>query len=100
MPRYTEFTQPYFLFRGLLQERLNWYVKPYFAIPLTSMIFALMHVSQGSVQIVSIDLISVFLDSLVFGIIYYQTRNVWVSWLAHFAANLLAYFYIANGLFF
>ncbi|WP_411835303.1 CPBP family glutamic-type intramembrane protease [Paenibacillus barengoltzii] len=40
------------------------------------------------------------LDSLVFGIIYYQTRNVWVSWLAHFAANLLAYFYIANGLFF
>ncbi|MEC2345418.1 hypothetical protein P9H28_15150 [Paenibacillus barengoltzii] len=47
----------------MLQERLSWYVKPYFAIPLTSMIFALMHVSQGSVQIVSIDLISVFLDS-------------------------------------
>ncbi|GFN31381.1 CPBP family intramembrane glutamic endopeptidase [Paenibacillus xylaniclasticus] len=85
-------------FRGLLQERLSWYAKPYIAIPLTSVIFALMHLSHGSVQIVSLDLASVFVDSLVFGVIYYKTRNIWVSWLAHFAANLVAYFYIVNGL--
>jgi|HigsolmetaGSP11D_1036233.scaffolds.fasta_scaffold01293_5 membrane protease YdiL (CAAX protease family) len=85
-------------FRGVLQERLSWYLKPYVAIPLTSAIFALVHVSRGSALIVGLDLASVFLDSLVFGIIYHQTRNVWVSWVAHFTANVLAYFYIVSWL--
>jgi membrane protease YdiL (CAAX protease family) len=83
-------------FRGVLQERLSWYLKPYLAIPLTSLLFALMHLSQGDALIVGLDLASVFLDSLVFGIIYHRTKNVWVSGVAHLAANLAAYFYIAN----
>jgi len=83
-------------FRGVLQERFSWYLKPYFAIPLTSAVFALMHLSQGSALIVGLDLASVFVDSLVFGLIYHRTKNVWVSWVAHFAANIVAYFYITN----
>jgi membrane protease YdiL (CAAX protease family) len=83
-------------FRGVLQERLGWYLRPYFAIPLASLLFALMHLSEGDALIVGLDLTSVFVDSLVFGIIYHQTKNVWVSGLAHLAANLVAYFYIVN----
>jgi len=81
-------------FRGLIQDRFSWYMKPYVSIPLTSIIFALMHLSNGNALIVSIDMTSVFLDSIVFGIIYYRTQNIWMSWIAHAAANLVAFLYL------
>jgi len=81
-------------FRGLIQARFSWYLKPYVSIPLTSIIFALMHLSDGNALIVTMDMASVFLDSIVFGIIYYRTQNIWMSWIAHAAANIVAFLYL------
>lgn len=78
------------VFRGLIQERFQWYINPIVAILITSFIFALLHVSQGSPLIVAIDLTTVFIDSILFGFIYYKTRNVYASWVAHALGNIIA----------
>lgn len=84
------------VFRGLFQERFSWYMKRYIAIPLTSTIFALMHFSDGDALIVGLDMTTIFLDSVIFGIIYYRTKNIMVCWFAHAAANIIAFLYITN----
>ncbi|WP_274365643.1 CPBP family intramembrane glutamic endopeptidase [Paenibacillus thermotolerans] len=83
-------------FRGLFQERFAWYMRPAAAIVVTSLLFALIHLSEGGPLVVGADLTTVFLDSVVFGIIYYRTRNIFAGWIAHFAANVVAL--IAIGL--
>lgn len=79
------------VFRGLFQKRLSWVIKPVYAILLTSIIFALMHLSSGEPSIVLIDLTTVFIDSLIYGIIFHKTNNVYVSWIGHTTANLVAF---------
>lgn len=77
-------------FRGLVQGRLNWLIKPVYSILLSSIIFTLMHISNGNFIVVLIDLITVFIDSMIFGIIFYKTKNIYISWIAHAAANIVA----------
>lgn len=77
-------------FRGLVQARLNWLIKPVYSILLSSIIFTLMHISIGNFIVVLIDLITVFIDSIVFGIIFHKTKNIYISWIAHASANIVA----------
>jgi membrane protease YdiL (CAAX protease family) len=83
------------IFRGLVQGRLEWVMKPHYAIMLTSGIFALMHLSPGGPGIVALDLASIFLDSVIFGIIFAKTRSIYVSAIAHALANIAAAFLIS-----
>ncbi len=57
---------------------------------LTSFLFALGHFNFGDPIIVFYDLLFVFIDSLIYGIIFKKTDNAWCSFLAHFLANLLS----------
>ncbi|EOO12393.1 MULTISPECIES: CPBP family intramembrane glutamic endopeptidase [Bacillus] len=77
-------------FRGLVQGRLNWLIKPVYSILLSSIIFTLMHISIGNFIVVLIDLITVFIDSMIFGVIFYKTKNIYISWIAHASANIVA----------
>ena len=52
------------VFRGLVQKRLSWIIKPSYAILLSSIIFALVHISSGAPIVVFIDLATVFIDSV------------------------------------
>jgi hypothetical protein len=45
-----------------------------------------MHFSIGPALIVIFDLLSVFIDSTFFGIIFQRSHNVFVAWIAHFLA--------------
>jgi uncharacterized protein len=83
-------------FRGLAQGRLQWVMKPHYAIVLTSVIFALMHLSPGEPVIVVIDLTSIFIDSVIYGIIFYKTRSIYASWIAHALANIVATYMITH----
>ena len=40
-------------------------------------------------MIVFIDLASVFVDSMIYGVIFLRSRNVFVSWIAHFLADIV-----------
>jgi membrane protease YdiL (CAAX protease family) len=76
-------------FRGLFQERLGWFMPTWVAIGVTSLLFALMHLSYGPADVVFWDLFSVFVDSLFFGIIYAKTKNILVSYIAHLLADVI-----------
>lgn len=56
---------------------------------ITSALFALGHFNFGTPLIVFFDLLFVFIDSIIYGIIFKNTDNAWCSFLAHFLANLL-----------
>lgn len=60
------------------------------SIILTSLLFALGHFSSGSFKIVAYDLLFVFIDSTLFGLVFKETNNAWCSWIPHFLADVLA----------
>jgi membrane protease YdiL (CAAX protease family) len=84
------------VFRGLVQERLQWVMKPRYAILLSSAAFSLMHIAPGKTSIVALDLTTIFIDSVIFGVLFYKTRNVYVSWIAHALGNIVSAFIIAS----
>jgi membrane protease YdiL (CAAX protease family) len=75
------------VFRAFLQGRLSLFINSQLAIVLSSIVFAAVHFTAGVVVVVVMDLISVFVDSLLFGIIFKRSNNVFVSTIAHFLGN-------------
>lgn len=72
-------------FRGVIQNLFTrWWGRPFIAILATSLFFSLVH---GSVFL----FISRAVLGIALGLIFYYTRNVWVSFLAHFINNGLAF---------
>jgi len=68
-------------FRGVLQNFLTkWLRKPYVAITLSSIIFSLVHASIWL-------FLSRFVLGFALGLMFYQTRNIWLNILAHFFNN-------------
>jgi len=77
------------IYRGLLQQRLAWYINGFIAVVIASFIFGLQHFTPGPPAIVAVDLAGVFVDGMVYGWIFSRCRNVFVSWSAHTAADLV-----------
>ena len=78
------------VFRAFLQGKLSQFIKPWLAILLSSIVFAALHFTPGVIAIVIMDLLSVFVDSILFGIIYDRSKNVLASTVAHFLGNSFA----------
>jgi membrane protease YdiL (CAAX protease family) len=57
------------------------------AIVITSLIFALGHFSTGSPTVILYDLAWIFVDSVIYGLIFYKTKNVYLCWISYFLAN-------------
>ena len=75
------------VFRAFLQGRLSLFINPRLAIILSSIVFAAVHFTSGVMVVVIMDLLSVFVDSLLFGIIFERSKNVLASTVAHFLGN-------------
>ncbi len=78
------------VFRGLLQKQLQRLMaNPYFAVVTTALIFSLAHFQVQR-------FFAIFLLGMVLGLIFYWTKNLWVSIAGHFVFNgtqvLVAYF--------
>ena len=88
-------------FRAFLQGRLSLFINPRLAILLSSLVFAAVHFSAGGMVVVGLDLLSVFVDSILFGIIFWRSNNVYASTIAHFLGNsfgLIILIFISRGL--
>ncbi|MBX2931495.1 MAG: CPBP family intramembrane metalloprotease [Chitinophagaceae bacterium] len=72
------------LFRGAIQRLLqNWFKNVWAAIIITSIIFSLVHLSYyGFLARVGLG--------VILGLIFYYSRNIWLSILAHFLNNAIA----------
>lgn len=77
-------------FRGLFQERLSWFLKTPVVLFLSAAIFSIAHFSPGSIGIVFFDLVGVFINALIYCVIYHRTKNVFASWIAHFISDSFA----------
>ena len=77
-------------YRALFQERLSWYMRGPIAIGIVSVFFGIGHWAQGDPMIVAIDILLVIVDSIFYGIVFERSKNVYISWIAHFLANFLA----------
>jgi len=80
------------VFRAFLQGRLSLFINPRWAIILSSIVFAAVHFTAGVMVVVLMDLLSVFVDSLLFGIIFKRSNNVFASTIAHFLGNSFGMF--------
>jgi uncharacterized protein len=79
-------------FRAFFQTKICNITKPIWAIIITSLFFAIGHFSSGSISLVFYDLIFIFIDSVVYGIIYQKTKNVYTCTISHFLANFIGIF--------
>ncbi len=80
--------------RGFFQKQTTKIIKFIPSIILTSLLFALGHYSTGSFVIVTYDLLFVFIDSSLFGLVFKETDNAWCSWIPHFLADVISLFLI------
>ncbi|MFW9913551.1 MAG: CPBP family intramembrane glutamic endopeptidase [Candidatus Thorarchaeota archaeon] len=78
------------VYRGLIQERLGWFVGDRAAIIVASLVMAMVHLTFGEPLAMSADFLLVFLDSILYGLIYARSRNIAVAWIAHLAADYMS----------
>jgi membrane protease YdiL (CAAX protease family) len=76
-------------FRALFQERLSWRLGTPLAVILVALVFAAMHWAPGKAVIVFTDLAFIAIDGVLYGAIFARSKNVFVSWLAHFLADVV-----------
>lgn len=80
--------------RAFFQKRLAKYLPAFPAILVTSLFFAIAHISTGETGTVVFDVVFVFINSVIYGIVYHKTQNAWISTIAHVTANIFAVFTI------
>ncbi|MEE1055736.1 MAG: CPBP family intramembrane glutamic endopeptidase [Acutalibacteraceae bacterium] len=54
----------------------------------SSALFSICHFYQGSAIVVIYDLVFIFINAMIYGIIFKKTDNAFISTIAHFLANL------------
>ena len=76
-----------FVFRGILQYRLSWFVPGYLSNILTSLAFVMIHWVPGEMWIISTIMILRFIRSYLYGYVFSKTQNFIHSWTLHLIFN-------------
>ncbi|RUL50779.1 CPBP family intramembrane glutamic endopeptidase [Lysinibacillus antri] len=77
--------------RGFFQRNLSKMIPIVPALIVTSILFSIGHFAFGNTVIVTYDIFFIFINSILYGIVFYKTNNVWLSAFSHFIANLFAF---------
>jgi membrane protease YdiL (CAAX protease family) len=83
-------------FRALIQGRLTPFIGKTGAILLASLLFAIAHFYPGTYLVVAIDLATLFIDSILYGVIYARSNNLIVTWAAHLIGDILGMIFLLN----
>jgi membrane protease YdiL (CAAX protease family) len=84
-------------YRALIQSRLIPFIGLWAAVGVTSILFGLAHFAPGPVLVVIVDIGLVILDSILYGIIFARSTNIWVVWLAHLLGDIFGLLVLARG---
>jgi membrane protease YdiL (CAAX protease family) len=76
--------------RAFFQKQLNKALPIVPVLLISSVLFGMGHLAAGSVIIVIFDIFFVFINSILYGVVFYKTNNAWVSTISHFIANLFS----------
>ncbi len=75
-----------FYFRGVVQERLEWIIGQRYSIVLVAAVFSFYHWVPGAP--LNLALVTRFIRSLFYGVVYAKTRNILTSFVPHLGVNL------------
>lgn len=81
--------------RGFFQKQLYKKLTLNHVLIISSFLFSICHFTSGNMIVISYDLTFIFINSIIYGYLFFKTRNVWVSTLSHFMANLFSVFILA-----
>lgn len=76
--------------RAFFQNQLSKALPIIPALLITSALFALGHLAKGNIVIVIYDIFFIFINSILYGIVFYKSNNAWISAIAHFIANVFS----------
>jgi uncharacterized protein len=76
--------------RAFFQKQLSKKVPIQLTILISSVLFAFGHLTEGSTIIVAYDIFFVFINSILYGVIFHKSNNAWFSGISHFIANLFS----------
>ena len=76
-------------YRALVQGRLQPIIGKQGALLIAAGTFALVHFAPGLPAIVAFDLGTIFIDAVLFGLIYQRSGNLNLTWAAHALGNTL-----------
>lgn len=76
--------------RAFFQKQLNKAIPIAPTLIISSILFAIGHIAEGNSLILIYDIFFVFVNSVLYGIIFYKTNNAWISAISHFIANLFS----------
>lgn len=76
--------------RAFFQKQLSKALPFIPTLLISSVLFAFGHLTKGNVIIVIYDIFFVFINSILYGIIFYKSNNAWISAISHFSANLFS----------
>ena len=74
--------------RAFFQNKLSKVSGAIPAVLIASVLFALGHITAGNVWIVTLDIFTVFIHSIIYGIVFNKTKNAWMSYFSHLIANV------------
>ena len=79
------------VYQVCIQERLSWFIGTPAAILVAIVLAGFAHAvgTPGSFHVVLTDSAGVALDFIVFGIIWARTHNLALTWLTHYAADVV-----------
>ena len=76
--------------RGFFQKQLSKWLPTIPTLLLTSILFSLAHFAAGNIAVVGYDIFFIFINSVLYGIVFYKTNNVYIGAISHFTANLFS----------
>jgi membrane protease YdiL (CAAX protease family) len=76
--------------RGFFQNQLSKALPLWSTLIIPSLFFAIGHVAAGNLGVVIYDVFFIFVNSILYGVIFQKTQNAWISGISHFAANLFS----------
>ena len=79
------------VFRVTIQQRLSWFVGTPAAIAVGTILFGLAHGvgATGIPPLIFLDVAGVMLDGVFFGLIFSKTKNLAVTWVTHYFADIV-----------
>ncbi len=78
-------------FRGFFFGKTSKYFPAWLCAVVSSAVFAAGHIAEGNVGIVIFDIAGVFVDSLIFSVIYHKSGNCVISTFSHVLGNLISF---------
>lgn len=81
-------------YRGFFLGKGSQLCPVWICMVVSSAVFAAGHIAVGSLGLVAYDVAAVFLDSLLYSVLYLKTKNCVISTFAHILANAVSIFVV------